>query len=180
MLKEIRDVVFWSIIIASLVTLIKASPVQVLNKNTFLYNNELHEINEEFILIQLIPGTSRGVFYFIDKDKTVIWSDRISAGAEPKYKTPSGIFKVYHKKEFWMSTKYPDPSGINNMDNSLFFKGGIALHQGSPKHASHGCVHVSKKYSKFLFKNSNYGTKVVVTRENYIKLLSQQEIGWLF
>ncbi len=63
-----------------------------------------------------------------------------------------------------MSTKYPEPSGINNMDYSLFFKGGFALHQGNPRASSHGCVHVAPGMAQQLYTDARHGTTVIITR----------------
>jgi len=152
------------------------------DKNIFIDSGKEVEIKTEFILV-VLDETGVGRCYYVDSKEagnTVIWSYRVAAGREPRYHTPSGIFKVYHKKKEWMSTKYPDESGINNMDNSLFFNGGIAMHKGNPYAYSHGCVHVGTDPSEVLFNHVKVGTPVIVTRNTYIPFLSQNEKSYIF
>ncbi len=163
----------------TLVTIARAQDVLVISKTEFFYNEVVHKMDQNFILISLRETGSDGKFYYVDKQGTVVWAETISSGAK-KFRTPEGIFEVYNKRKRWMSTKYPDESGINNMDYSNFFLRGYALHQGSINHMSHGCIHISKKYSKILFDNSPIGTPVIVTRDNYISLLSDKEKVYLF
>ena len=140
------------------------------------------EIKRDFVLITL-NEVGVGRYYYIDSynsGNTVIWSNRISAGQEPTHSTPSGIYKIYHKKRRWMSTKFPDPSGINNMNYSMFFKGGIALHQGNVYANSHGCIHIKKCDVKILFRHLKIGTPVVVTRESYIPFLTNEDKDYIF
>ncbi len=154
-----------------------------ISKNTF-YDTGVQNarvITSAFILITL-NDYGFGRYYYIDSAKnnnTVIWSSLISGGSH-QFSTNSGIFKIYHKKRKWMSTKYPEESGINNMDYSMFFDGGIALHQGNPKGLSHGCIHLKKRDARILFKHTTYGTNVIVTRESYIPFLSHEEINYIF
>jgi lipoprotein-anchoring transpeptidase ErfK/SrfK len=68
-----------------------------------------------------------------------------------------------------MSTKYPEPSGINNMDYMMkFTHSGHALHKGSVDWMSHGCIHIDLKDISVLYRWSNFRTKVVVTRHTYM------------
>lgn len=173
-------------IIAVLTTSGAATPppiIEPIAKNVFLdrRNGRLNHIKNDFVLISLNEkGTGR--FYYVDSKEagnTVIWSGIISAGA-PNFRTPSGIFKIYHKKRKWMSTKYPDPSGVNNMDYSMFFSGGYALHKGCISYLSHGCIHIEEKYAKILFEHINKGATVIITRESYIPQLSKAEKKYIF
>ena len=71
-----------------------------------------------------------------------------------------------------MSSVYPDESGINNMDYSLFFtKDGIAIHQGNPNMMSHGCIHVSKLNADKLFEWADNGMEIIVTRDKFINII---------
>ena len=79
-----------------------------------------------------------------------------------------------------MSTKYPDASGINNMDYSNFFFKGYAIHQGNPNMMSHGCIHLSKKSAEIVFNNTEIGTPVIITRQNFLPLISIKEKRWLY
>ena len=150
----------------------------IINKNTFIIQNKLTKINKDFIVVCTRENNSDGRYYYIDRDKTVVYSGIIASGA-PMYKTPYGIYKVYYKKRYHMSTKYPEPSGVNNMDYSLFFNGGIALHQGNENAYSHGCIHLNKKDAALLFKLIKNGTRVIVLKGNYNKVLSKNERSYL-
>lgn len=155
-----------------------------LNKNTFLdtKTDRIHEIQTDFILI-VLDERGIGRYYYVDSyeaGNTVIWSDIITGGKPPRHTTPSGIFRIYHKKRYWMSTKFPDPSGINNMDYSMFFNGGIALHQGNTRALSHGCIHVKKQHIRILFKYAHKNTPVIITRETYIPFLTESEKRYVF
>jgi len=68
-----------------------------------------------------------------------------------------------------MSTQYPDPSGVNNMNYMMkFSNGGHALHEGSVDWMSHGCIHIDPKDIPVIYKWSNYKTKIVITRHTYM------------
>ena len=166
------------IIITILFMSILQADVKIINKNVFLSGNKLQVIKNNFILVSVREKNSDGRYYFVDIDGTVVYSGIISSGSF-NYKTPSGIYKIYHKKLKWMSTKYPDPSGLNNMNYSLFFHKGFALHQGNPNYMSHGCVHLSKKDAQMMFRYLKKGDTVIITRDSYIKFLSKIEKQYL-
>lgn len=60
-----------------------------------------------------------------------------------------GVFKVYRRLRNHTSSQYPIPPG--NMDFSLFYHRGEALHQGPPTEPSHGCIHVKPSEAAQLF-----------------------------
>jgi len=60
-----------------------------------------------------------------------------------------GVFKVVRALRHHTSSKFPIPPG--NMDFSLFYNGGEALHQGPPDESSHGCIHVAPSEAERLF-----------------------------
>ena len=124
---------------------------------------------KEFIVVSVREPGSDGRFYAVDRDGTVWWTGAITSGADD-FKTPSGIYPVLYKKRFHMSKAYPDPSGINNMDYSIFFTHqGHALHKGSVNWMSHGCIHIDPRDIPTLFRWAKPGsTKVVVTRHSYM------------
>ena len=70
---------------------------------------------KDFILVSVREIGSDGRFYAVDSDGTVWWSGPVTSGA-PQFKSPSGIFPIIQKKRYHMSTVFPDPSGINNMN----------------------------------------------------------------
>jgi len=174
-LTKILKILFFSVIFLSQT---KAQNPKIINRNTFIIKNKLKKINTDFIVICTREINSDGRYYYIDQDQTVVYSGIIASGA-PQYKTPYGSYKVYYKKRYHMSTKYPEPSGINNMDYSLFFNKGIALHQGNENAYSHGCIHLNKKDATLLFKLIKNGTRVIVLKGNYNKVLSKNERSYL-
>ncbi len=126
-------------------------------------------LGKEFIVVSVREKGSDGRFYAVDRDGIVWWTGIITSGADD-YKTPSGIYTVLDKKRYYMSKKYPDEDGINNMDFSIFFtRQGHALHMGSVNWMSHGCIHIAPKDIPVIFHWAKIGdTKVVVTRHSYM------------
>ena len=124
---------------------------------------------KEFIVVSVREPGSDGRFYAVDRDGVVWWTGAVTSGADD-YKTPSGIYPVLYKKRYHMSTKYPDPSGVNNMDFSIFFThGGHALHKGSVNWMSHGCIHIDPRDIRTLYRWAKPGaTRVVITRHSYM------------
>jgi len=146
--------------------------------------NEIRNINlkgQEFIVVSVREAGSDGRFYAVDRDGVVWWTGIIASGADD-YKTPSGVYTVLRKKRYYMSHKYPDDDGVNNMDFSIFFtKQGHALHLGSVNWMSHGCIHIAPKDIPVLFKWAKIGdTKVVVTRKSYMPFAKEDLIKFGF
>jgi len=122
----------------------------------------------DFIVVSVREEGSDGRFYAVDRDGTVWWSGAVTSGTA-EYRSPSGIFHVLRKVRYYMSKAYPDASGINNMDYSLFFtKFGHALHKGSTNWMSRGCIHIDEKDIKVLFKWATSNTKIIITRHSYM------------
>lgn len=123
---------------------------------------------KNFIVVSVRELGSDGRFYAVDQDGTVWWSGPVTSGAG-EFRSPSGIFTIFQKKRYHMSTLWPDESGVNNMDYMMkFTRGGHALHQGSVNWMSHGCIHIDPKDVPVIYKWSNYKTKVVITRHSYM------------
>ena len=123
---------------------------------------------KNFIVVSVREVGSDGRFYAVDVDGTVWWSGPITSGTQ-EFKTPSGIFTIFQKKRYHMSTAFPDESGINNMDYMMkFTTRGHALHKGSVDWLSHGCIHIAPKDVPAIYHWSNYRTKVVITRHSYM------------
>jgi len=123
---------------------------------------------KDFILVSVREVGSDGRFYAVDSDGTVWWSGPVTSGA-PQFKSPSGIFPIIQKKRYHMSTLYPDPSGVNNMNYMMKFTNrGHALHQGSVDWMSHGCIHIDPKDVPAIYRWSTFKTKVVITRHTYM------------
>jgi lipoprotein-anchoring transpeptidase ErfK/SrfK len=123
---------------------------------------------QNFIVVSVRERGSDGRFYAVDRDGTVWWSGPVTSGA-PEFRSPSGIFTIFQKKRYHMSTLWPDESGVNNMDYMMkFTKAGHALHKGSVDWMSHGCIHIDPKDVPVIYNWSNYKTKVVITRHSYM------------
>ena len=123
---------------------------------------------ENFIVVSVRERGSDGRFYAVDRDGTVWWSGPVTSGA-PEFRSPSGIFTIFQKKRYHMSTLWPDDSGVNNMDYMMkFTKGGHALHKGSVDWMSHGCIHIDPKDVPVIYNWSTFKTKVVITRHSYM------------
>ena len=84
-----------------------------------------------------------------------------TGGVPGKFDTPKGTYWITHQLEKHDSTLYPSDYG-RNMDFSSFFVGGVALHQGSVRHWSHGCVHLRKSDARYIYNNFNKGDLVIV------------------
>ena len=172
------------IIMILLLTSALSAEVFPLGKNVFedTKTGSVKVIDSDFIVVAIKPNGA-GRYFYVDSYKagnTIVWSAPIASGRPGQYDTPSGIFKIYHKKRKWMSTKYPDESGRNNMNYSMFFKGGFALHQGNPRGLSHGCVHLSRKDAKMIFETIDSGTPVIITRQNYSAFVTSQEQAYIY
>jgi hypothetical protein len=107
--------------------------------------------NKVLIISTASRGKSGFGNYYAFGDNFMFKKGLISSGRK-NYETPIGNFDLKYKKKFAMSNLYPDPNGINNMDDQIGITNyGIALHKGSPKQLSHGCVHIDPKDSSWLF-----------------------------
>ena len=123
---------------------------------------------KDFIVVSVRERGSDGRFYAVDRDGTVWWSGPVTSGA-PEFRSPSGIFTIFQKKRYHMSTLWPDESGVNNMDYMMkYTQGGHALHKGSVDWMSHGCIHIDPKDVPVIYNWSTYKTKVVITRHTYM------------
>ena len=123
----------------------------------------------DYIVVSVREKGADGAAYAIDSDGVIWWAAIISSGAKG-HETPSGIFNIFRKERFYMSKSYPEASGINNMDFSLWFtQQGHAIHMGNDDGMSHGCIHVGPKGAKSMFNWAKKNkTKVVITREHYM------------
>lgn len=71
------------------------------------------------------------------------------AGGRPGYRSTNGMFEMTSRRfRRHSSSEFP---GKDNMDFSLFYHEGEALHQGDPNVQSHGCIHVPAPYAEQLF-----------------------------
>jgi len=131
---------------------------------------------KDFIVVSVRERGSDGRFYAVDRDGTVWWSGPVTSGAD-EFRSPSGIFTIFQKKRYHMSTLWPDESGVNNMDYMMkYTQGGHALHKGSVDWMSHGCIHIDPKDVPVIYNWSTYKTKVVITRHTYMPFAKEDLI----
>lgn len=91
----------------------------------------------------------------------LVASSPISSG-RARYRTPKGVFTILQKREQHYSNLYYDAS-MPNMQRLTW--SGIALHAGHlPGYpASHGCIRLPDRFSKYLFQITKLGDRVFVT-----------------
>jgi lipoprotein-anchoring transpeptidase ErfK/SrfK len=112
-----------------------------------------------FAIFWLITGAKAEVRIFVDVSDQVMYVETpgevyewdVSTGRKG-YRTPLGIYQPYLLKTMHYSKKYDNAP----MPNSIFFKGGYAIHAtydlerlGRP--ASHGCIRLHPQNAKWLF-----------------------------
>ncbi len=152
---------------------LKGTETMPIDKTVFkLIKNDSEKIvdltGKNFIVVSVRERGSDGRFYAVDSDGTVWWSGPVTSGA-PEFRSPSGIFTIFQKKRYHMSTLWPADNGVNNMDYMMkFTKGGHALHKGSVDWMSHGCIHIDPKDVPVIYNWSTYKTKVIITRHSYM------------
>jgi hypothetical protein len=74
------------------------------------------------------------------------------AGGRPGFVSSRGVFPMTSRRlREHSSSEFPSSGGKRNMDFSLFYHGGEAIHQGDPNTPSHGCIHVAPPYAERLF-----------------------------
>lgn len=79
-------------------------------------------------------------------------------GGRNTHPTPRGRFTVKSKHEDFYSRKYKSP-----MPLAIFFTDQCAIHVGSLRVSSHGCIHVDWEAAQLLFRHAKPGvTRVVV------------------
>jgi lipoprotein-anchoring transpeptidase ErfK/SrfK len=100
------------------------------------------------------------------KNHTVIRNGPISSGVPGKYDTPGGFYTIQWKALKYDSKKYPSSGNTRNMDRALFFSTeGLALHAGSVRQLSHGCVHLRYNDADYLYHSYEPGASVVITKD---------------
>jgi len=74
------------------------------------------------------------------------------AGGRPGFLSSIGVFPMTSRRlRQHSSSQFPPIGGKRNMDFSLFYHGGEAIHQGDPDTPSHGCIHVAPPFAEQLF-----------------------------
>jgi Putative peptidoglycan binding domain/L,D-transpeptidase catalytic domain len=110
-------------------------------------NQEPEQPAGRSILVNLFDGELTA---FEDGKPTLNISPVI--GGRPGFLSSIGVFPMTPRRlREHSSGEFPSASGKRNMDFSLFYHGGEAIHQGNPNTASHGCVHVGPPFAERLF-----------------------------
>ncbi len=110
------------------------------------YENETPPLPESNIII--VDLINRHLLAYTDGN--LILNIKPVLGGSSKFPSTSGVFQMTLRRlRYHTSSKYPTPRG--NMNFSLFYNGGEAIHQGSPKVYSHGCIHVGEPFAQQLF-----------------------------
>ncbi len=74
------------------------------------------------------------------------------AGGRPGFLSSTGVFTMTSRRlRQHSSSEFPSSGGKRNMDFSLFYHGGEAIHQGDPNTPSHGSIHVAPPFAEQLF-----------------------------
>ena len=99
---------------------------------------------------------------YVFDDGELVATSPVSTGKRG-HETPVGTFPILQKKVHHRSSKY-DNAPMPYMQRLTWY--GIALHAGRvPGYpASHGCIRLPRSFAKKLYKMTDYGTKVTVTK----------------
>jgi hypothetical protein len=75
------------------------------------------------------------------------------SGGSSRHPSTRGVFQIDRKRRYreHTSKEFPAPPGKRNMDFAQFYHRGEAFHQGNPKVASHGCIHIAPPGAERLF-----------------------------
>lgn len=87
----------------------------------------------------------------------IVYGPVNARGGKKGAATPTGTFSVQWKDADHYSKQFDAP-----MNNSVFFYPGDAFHEGSPKTASNGCIHLSASSAKKFFDTLRVGDQVQV------------------
>ena len=103
----------------------------------------------------------------VSQDGDVLYSWSVSTAGRG-YRTPRGSYRPTRMAKMWYSRKYDNAP----MPNSIFFKGGYAIHgtnhlKSLGRPASHGCVRLHPSNAQILYELVQaYGpgnTRIVLT-----------------
>jgi lipoprotein-anchoring transpeptidase ErfK/SrfK len=99
---------------------------------------------------------------YVFDDGELVATSPVSTGKRG-HVTPTGTFRILQKKVHHRSSKY-DNAPMPYMQRLTWY--GIALHAGHvPGYpASHGCIRLPRSFAKKLYKMTDYGTSVTVTK----------------
>ena len=152
-------------------------------KNIILNRRKYHMVGIKYLILLLLFTLSLDAQKTIEVDLRkqriyakengrVVFMGAISSGKR-NHRTPRGTFKILGKNKFHRSNLYPRPNGGAKMPYmQRLTYGGIAIHQGYlPGYpASHGCIRVSMRTARKLWRWTRIGTKVTLHNGRSAKL----------
>ena len=111
--------------------------------------------------------------YYYNKKGKVIYKTHVVTGQKGKYNTPRGNYKVQAKMRkvhlvgddyvnyvrYWVLIDWKKQIGIHDASWRSYFGGKIYKYNGS-----HGCINVSNKAAKYIYKKVSVGTPVVIVK----------------
>ena len=103
------------------------------------------------------------------EDGTIKFQGKISSGKRGR-PTPEGDYRILQKKRHHRSNMWPKPNGGAKMPYMLrLTNSGIAMHLGNvhKRAASHGCIRMSPRLAKKMFRWAKVGTIVHVDGNAY-------------
>lgn len=87
-------------------------------------------------------------------------------GGKPGAESDRGVFKMDTKRRYRHHTSSQHPTPQDNMQFSLFYNGGEAIHQGSASVPSHGCIHVPAPHAERIFRFAgSFDVIVIVVKD---------------
>ncbi len=112
--------------------------------------------------VRIVVSIPQQKAYVFD-DRELVATSPVSTGKRG-YETPTGTFPILQKKMHHRSNKYAN-APMPYMQRLTW--GGVALHAGHVpgRPASHGCIRLPRQFAKKLYRLTDFGTRVTVTRK---------------
>ena len=112
---------------------------------------------------EIVVDLHKQVAYALE-DGNIKFQGKISSGKRGRT-TPEGDYRILQKKRHHRSNMWPRPNGGAKMPYMLrLTNSGIAMHMGNVRRraASHGCIRMSPRLAKKMYRWARVGTVVHV------------------
>jgi len=112
---------------------------------------------------EIVVDLHKQIAYALE-DGNIKFQGKVSSGKRGRA-TPEGDYKILQKKRHHRSNMWPKPKGGAKMPYMLrLTNSGIAMHSGNVRRraASHGCIRMSPRLAKKMYKWARVGTVVHV------------------
>lgn len=112
---------------------------------------------------EIVVDLHKQIAYALE-DGNIKFEGKISSGKRGRA-TPEGDYRILQKKRHHRSNMWPKPNGGAKMPYMLRLTNtGIAMHMGNVRRraASHGCIRMSPRLAKKMYKWARVGTVVHV------------------